>query len=340
MRPLLHDHPLAAAVLARRGHVCSTRRKPRAPAPSRFARLGSSTAPVPRRFSNGVVVVTDDKIVAVGKQGVGDDSGRRARRSTSATPRCCRASSTRTRTSSAASSTIRSRRRGGARLRGDRRDHRRRRTRRRRCSAASRRSATSARRTSTTWRCAKRSSEGFVIGPRMQNAGHAIGITGGHCDENGFKPGLMDGNSEDRRRRRPRSDSRGRALSGEVRRRRHQDVRDRRRAVRGRRGRRAAVHLRGDEGARRRSDEARAQSRRARARRRRHQDRRARRRGVDRARLVPRRRGREDDGAARHVSRADAERRRGRREGGEGGSAQGTARRESAWRPRRRCATA
>ena len=37
-------------------------------------------------------------------------------------------------------------------------------------------------------------SEGFVIGPRMQNAGHAIGITGGHCDENGYKPGLMDGN--------------------------------------------------------------------------------------------------------------------------------------------------
>ena len=36
--------------------------------------------------------------------------------------------------------------------------------------------------------------EGFVIGPRMQNAGHAIGITGGHCDENGFRPGLMDGN--------------------------------------------------------------------------------------------------------------------------------------------------
>jgi len=36
--------------------------------------------------------------------------------------------------------------------------------------------------------------EGGVIGPRMQNAGHAIGITGGHCDENGFKPGLMDGN--------------------------------------------------------------------------------------------------------------------------------------------------
>jgi imidazolonepropionase-like amidohydrolase len=38
--------------------------------------------------------------------------------------------------------------------------------------------------------------EGFVIGPRMQNAGHAIGITGGHCDENGFRPGLMDGKPE------------------------------------------------------------------------------------------------------------------------------------------------
>jgi len=36
--------------------------------------------------------------------------------------------------------------------------------------------------------------EGVVIGPRMQNAGHALGITGGHCDENGYKPGLMDGN--------------------------------------------------------------------------------------------------------------------------------------------------
>jgi imidazolonepropionase-like amidohydrolase len=34
---------------------------------------------------------------------------------------------------------------------------------------------------------------GFVPGPRMQNAGHALGITGGHCDENGYKPGLFDG---------------------------------------------------------------------------------------------------------------------------------------------------
>jgi imidazolonepropionase-like amidohydrolase len=33
--------------------------------------------------------------------------------------------------------------------------------------------------------------EGWTPGPRMQTAGHAIGITGGHCDENGFKPGLL-----------------------------------------------------------------------------------------------------------------------------------------------------
>jgi imidazolonepropionase-like amidohydrolase len=34
---------------------------------------------------------------------------------------------------------------------------------------------------------------GLVVGPRMQNAGHSFGITGGHCDENGYKPGLADG---------------------------------------------------------------------------------------------------------------------------------------------------
>jgi len=32
-----------------------------------------------------------------------------------------------------------------------------------------------------------------IWGPRMENAGYAIGITGGHCDENGYKPGLFDG---------------------------------------------------------------------------------------------------------------------------------------------------
>jgi len=34
--------------------------------------------------------------------------------------------------------------------------------------------------------------DGAVIGPRMQNAGYAIGITGGHCDENGYRPGVVD----------------------------------------------------------------------------------------------------------------------------------------------------
>ncbi len=31
-----------------------------------------------------------------------------------------------------------------------------------------------------------------VPGPRMENAGHATGITGGHCDANGWRPGLED----------------------------------------------------------------------------------------------------------------------------------------------------
>ena len=34
--------------------------------------------------------------------------------------------------------------------------------------------------------------EGWTIGPRMETAGHAIGITGGHCDNNGFKPGVAE----------------------------------------------------------------------------------------------------------------------------------------------------
>ena len=35
--------------------------------------------------------------------------------------------------------------------------------------------------------------DGWVVGPRMLAAGHSLGITGGHCDENGYKPGLSDG---------------------------------------------------------------------------------------------------------------------------------------------------
>ena len=34
--------------------------------------------------------------------------------------------------------------------------------------------------------------EGWTPGPRMISAGHSIGIRGGHCDENGFRPVLFD----------------------------------------------------------------------------------------------------------------------------------------------------
>lgn len=34
--------------------------------------------------------------------------------------------------------------------------------------------------------------DGWITGPRMVTAGHSFGITGGHCDENGYKPGLVD----------------------------------------------------------------------------------------------------------------------------------------------------
>ncbi|MBA3354846.1 MAG: amidohydrolase family protein [Pyrinomonadaceae bacterium] len=39
--------------------------------------------------------------------------------------------------------------------------------------------------------------EGWIPGPRMQAAGHSLGITGGHCDSNGYRPGLMDRSIED-----------------------------------------------------------------------------------------------------------------------------------------------
>ena len=35
--------------------------------------------------------------------------------------------------------------------------------------------------------------EGWIAGPRMMTAAHSLGITGGHCDDNGFKPGAADG---------------------------------------------------------------------------------------------------------------------------------------------------
>jgi len=35
--------------------------------------------------------------------------------------------------------------------------------------------------------------EGWIPGPKMQAAGHSLGITGGHCDNNSYRPGLIDG---------------------------------------------------------------------------------------------------------------------------------------------------
>lgn len=35
--------------------------------------------------------------------------------------------------------------------------------------------------------------EGRIPGPRIQTAAHSLGITGGHCDENAYRPGLMEG---------------------------------------------------------------------------------------------------------------------------------------------------
>ncbi len=37
---------------------------------------------------------------------------------------------------------------------------------------------------------------GYVPGPRIQTVGHSLGITGGHCDENNYRPGLFDGSPE------------------------------------------------------------------------------------------------------------------------------------------------
>src|SRR5687767_9629640 len=34
--------------------------------------------------------------------------------------------------------------------------------------------------------------DGRVVGPRMQNAAHSLGITGGHCDANGWRPGILE----------------------------------------------------------------------------------------------------------------------------------------------------
>ncbi|MEO8577291.1 MAG: amidohydrolase family protein [Gemmatimonadales bacterium] len=39
--------------------------------------------------------------------------------------------------------------------------------------------------------------DGRAVGPRMETAGHALGITGGHCDSNGWRPGLLQRGPQD-----------------------------------------------------------------------------------------------------------------------------------------------
>ena len=39
--------------------------------------------------------------------------------------------------------------------------------------------------------------DGRAAGPRMQNAGHSLGITGGHCDSNGWRPGINESGVEE-----------------------------------------------------------------------------------------------------------------------------------------------
>ncbi len=39
--------------------------------------------------------------------------------------------------------------------------------------------------------------DGWVPGPRMLTAGHSLGITGGHCDTNGYREGIIDNDYKD-----------------------------------------------------------------------------------------------------------------------------------------------
>ncbi len=189
--PALHDHPAAALLLAAATSLDAQELKGSGTVALRAARLIDGTGAA--AITNGVVVVTDDKIVAVGKQGVGDDSrrreARRSRRRHAAAGLHRRAHAhhrPRAGGSAANDAAVRDYQATGAII-----------------------GVANAQKTLlagfTTIRnvgapnfddmaLRKAVNEGNVIGPRMQNAGHAIGITGGHCDENGFRPGLMDGN--------------------------------------------------------------------------------------------------------------------------------------------------
>ena len=61
--------------------------------------------------------------------------------------------------------------------------------------------------------------------------GHALGITGGHCDVTGFAPGILEGGHRGGRRRRRRRSRPGGPLPDQARRQGHQDLRHRRRVL-------------------------------------------------------------------------------------------------------------
>ena len=90
---------------------------------------------------------------------------------------------------------------------------------------------------------------GLVPGPRMLVSVHALGARGGHADETGLRHDLLMQGARAGRGDRPRAGRvpRGGPLPGQVRRRRDQVLRLRRRAVAGRRGGHAATDPRGDE---------------------------------------------------------------------------------------------
>ena len=98
---------------------------------------------------------------------------------------------------------------------------------------------------------------GLVPGPRMLVAVHTLGPRGGHADRNGIRHDLLreDGPAEGIAHG-PGRVPRGGAVPGEVRRRRDQVLRLRRRALAGRRGGHAAADARGDVGPGRRGPPA------------------------------------------------------------------------------------
>ena len=119
----------------------------------RAARVIDGTGAAP--IQNGVVVVTDDKIVAVGQQGASLSRRRahdRSRRRDAAAGLHRRAHAHHRATLNDPQASAAVQRLRGVWARSSASP-----TRERRCWPASRRFATSARRTSTTWRCAKRS---------------------------------------------------------------------------------------------------------------------------------------------------------------------------------------